>query len=219
MRRALAATLSGGLMACATDGAPPTPPPHVFAPMSTRLVQQGYGEEAHFAYCLTSDCPQVTPKKRPGAAIAGSASGKELAAAPQQAAFASRRAPTAAAPDEPLHSPTSAHTTVGFAFDQSALGADAVRRLDALLHALPAAPQVTITGYTDSSGPQPVNDRIALARARAVAAYLRTRTTLRPDRIEVSGRGRCCYVASNETPEGRARNRRVEIAIAAAHVL
>jgi len=50
-------------------------------------------------------------------------------------------------------------------------------------------------------------------RALTVADYLREVTTIEPSHIKSSGRGEYVPIADNSTPEGRARNRRVEIKI------
>jgi hypothetical protein len=50
------------------------------------------------------------------------------------------------------------------------------------------------------------------ASAAAVAQYLQARHPhLAGAEVNVDGRGVCCYATENDTPEGRARNRRVEI--------
>mgnify|MGYP000721283746 FL=1 len=57
------------------------------------------------------------------------------------------------------------------------------------------------------------NNVLSMYRALAVANYLRDTTTLDPAYIKSSGRGEYVPIADNATPEGRARNRRVEIKI------
>ena len=71
---------------------------------------------------------------------------------------------------------------------------------------------VDITGYTDSTGPDDLNQRLSEARARSVAQYLESRKVL-PQRIVTRGMGPQNPIASNDTPEGRALNRRVEITL------
>jgi outer membrane protein OmpA-like peptidoglycan-associated protein len=71
---------------------------------------------------------------------------------------------------------------------------------------------VDIIGYTDSTGPLDFNQRLSLQRAESVARYLESQKVL-PERILTEGRGPANPVASNATPEGRARNRRVEITL------
>ena len=50
-------------------------------------------------------------------------------------------------------------------------------------------------------------------RALSVANFIRDKTCLNPAHIKSSGRGDYDPVADNSTPEGRARNRRVEIKV------
>ncbi|RMF24966.1 MAG: hypothetical protein D6760_02235 [Deltaproteobacteria bacterium] len=89
---------------------------------------------------------------------------------------------------------------VRFAFDSADLTPAARRVLDGLRGSGP----VSVSGYTDAIGSKAYNDRLARARAMAVAAHLRA-IGVRVDRVE--GRGKCCYVASPRD----ARNRRAEI--------
>ena len=54
---------------------------------------------------------------------------------------------------------------------------------------------------------------LLMYRALYVADYMRNITTIDPSHIKSSGRGEYVPIADNSTPEGRARNRRVEIKI------
>ena len=75
---------------------------------------------------------------------------------------------------------------------------------------------IRIVGHTDNSPIRtvrfPSNFELSLARAKAVAAVLRPSLT-DPGRIDIEGKGPDAPIAGNTTPEGRARNRRVEIFI------
>lgn len=73
--------------------------------------------------------------------------------------------------------------------------------------------QVTIVGHTDSSGSDAINNPLSLNRAASTRDYLVNRG-VSPNRIIVDGRGSREPVAGNDTPENRARNRRVEIFVA-----
>lgn len=74
--------------------------------------------------------------------------------------------------------------------------------------------QMTVEGYTDSRGTDSFNEQLSQRRADAVRGYLVTRG-VPSDRIQAVGRGEASPVASNDSPEGRANNRRVEIVIGA----
>jgi hypothetical protein len=67
-----------------------------------------------------------------------------------------------------------------------------------------------ITGYTDNQGDSAGNKRLSEARANAVKAYL-VRNGLEASHIKTFGRGAEKSLAPNDTEEGRAKNRRVEI--------
>jgi outer membrane protein OmpA-like peptidoglycan-associated protein len=69
---------------------------------------------------------------------------------------------------------------------------------------------VTIVGHTDSTGGDAINGPLSLDRAAHTRDYLSTRGVA-AGRITVEGRAAREPVASNDTPGGRARNRRVEI--------
>lgn len=73
--------------------------------------------------------------------------------------------------------------------------------------------RVTVVGHTDSTGSDAINNPLSVNRAAAVRDYLTTRGVA-AGRIAIDGRGAREPVASNDTAEGRARNRRVEIFVA-----
>src|SRR5579883_107943 len=75
---------------------------------------------------------------------------------------------------------------------------------------------IRIDGYTDTDPIKtlafPSNWELSEARAKAVAALLKPELS-KPDRIVVSGKGSDNPIAPNDTPENKAKNRRVEISI------
>lgn len=68
---------------------------------------------------------------------------------------------------------------------------------------------VTITGYTDSTGPEEYNMQLSLRRAQAVVDYLKSIGV--QVNLEAIGKGENDPVADNSTKEGRAQNRRVVV--------
>lgn len=73
-----------------------------------------------------------------------------------------------------------------------------------------AETRVLIEGYTDSRGSAEYNQDLSRRRAQAVSVALESRGTAN-NRVNIAGRGESLPVASNDTSEGRQRNRRVEI--------
>ena len=72
--------------------------------------------------------------------------------------------------------------------------------------------QLVIVGHTDSTGSDQHNQVLSEKRAGAVAQYFLTRNVI-PQRLSAYGKGKSEPIASNATPEGRQRNRRVDITI------
>lgn len=76
---------------------------------------------------------------------------------------------------------------------------------------------IEIEGHTDnvpmSGAKYSNNDELSSGRALSVFNYLLSVTTLDPAEVKHSGRGEYLPIADNSTPEGRSRNRRVEIKI------
>jgi outer membrane protein OmpA-like peptidoglycan-associated protein len=71
---------------------------------------------------------------------------------------------------------------------------------------------IEVAGHTDSTGSDQYNQQLSARRADAVAAYLKTRS-VRSDRIITVGAGEAHPVATNDTPDGRQLNRRVELTL------
>jgi outer membrane protein OmpA-like peptidoglycan-associated protein len=82
----------------------------------------------------------------------------------------------------------------------------------ALLKQHPEMKHVKIEGHTDNTGPKEYNDRLSKERAETVKKALIQRG-IAADRLETEGYGPSKPMAPNETPAGRARNRRVEFTI------
>ncbi len=101
---------------------------------------------------------------------------------------------------------------VTFATNSSNISADFYRVLDSVALVLNEFDKtyVDIVGHTDSTGPLELNQRLSEARAVSVARYLESQKVVSP-RIITRGAGPSQPIASNDTPGGRALNRRVEI--------
>ncbi len=72
---------------------------------------------------------------------------------------------------------------------------------------------IVVSGHTDSTGSAELNLQLSKDRAQTVANFLSQVGNIDPSRITSNGYGKEKPVASNESAEGRAENRRVEILI------
>jgi len=71
--------------------------------------------------------------------------------------------------------------------------------------------EVQVIGHTDSTGPEAYNQKLSERRANSVGDFIE-RMKQSPDaNVETSGMGESQPIASNDTKEGRATNRRVKI--------
>jgi outer membrane protein OmpA-like peptidoglycan-associated protein len=86
-----------------------------------------------------------------------------------------------------------------------------LQKLSTILNKYPDT-QILIEGHTDSDGNEDYNMDLSLRRANSVQNYM-TSQQVQPIRMHTQGYGETQPVASNETVEGKAQNRRVEIAI------
>lgn len=71
--------------------------------------------------------------------------------------------------------------------------------------------KIKIYGYTDDAGADAANKGLSRRRAEAVMAWLTSKGKISADRISLYAEGEARPVASNETPDGRQQNRRVEV--------
>jgi outer membrane protein OmpA-like peptidoglycan-associated protein len=103
---------------------------------------------------------------------------------------------------------------VNFDFDKSNIRADARPVLDEAINILKTESGISVVaeGHTDAVGTDAYNQRLSERRARAVKDYL-VNGGISPSRIETVGYGEAQPVASNETADGRAQNRRTELRV------
>lgn len=103
---------------------------------------------------------------------------------------------------------------VTFGVDQTELseGAKSVLNSVVLVAKEYSKTQLNVLGYTDSSGSDSYNLRLSQVRASEVANYL-TSKGLASSRVRSQGKGESSPIASNNSAEGRAQNRRVEIVL------
>jgi OOP family OmpA-OmpF porin len=113
-----------------------------------------------------------------------------------------------------MYEKTTLSTTTLFDFDKSTLkeeGKVALHELDDDIKAKGAkVVDIDVIGHTDSTGPEDYNMALSLRRAQAVADYIISEG-IDASIIDVSGEGESNPIASNDTREGRAENRRVDI--------
>ncbi len=143
--------------------------------------------------------------------------GREADLARQEADLASAMVAEALAADAPLPpsrnvGPATVYTLAGSAFasGRATLTTEANASLRRLGMSL-GARTVEVVGFTDSQGGAAANQALSKRRAEAVSAILQESGA--SGAIRTDGRGAADPVADNGTPEGRAKNRRVEITV------
>jgi OOP family OmpA-OmpF porin len=159
-----------------------------------------------------------------------------VAAAPPPEPAPIAREAVVAPPPEPCHAPagfqvdanchiieqTVVVRAVDFEFNSTKLTVPAQHTLDEVAAALLTQPElnVEVQGHTDSIGTDSYNLGLSQRRADAVRAYLTSRG-LSAGVLTARGFGKTKPIASNETAEGRAQNRRVafEVTNGFAHVI
>lgn len=110
----------------------------------------------------------------------------------------------------PLVSQTIPFTAGGTAFSSEA--EKKLRKLASAIRKGGGTVLVVVEGHADAAGIKADNDKLALARALAVSDYL-TKHGVPRLRITARGRGSNQPIASNDIPEGRGRNRRVDVRV------
>ncbi len=101
-----------------------------------------------------------------------------------------------------------------FASSSANLSARSNATLDALAKVAKGCSKgrIRVEGHTDSTGRASFNKTLSERRAMAVANYL-TKAGVKKDRVEAVGYGQEKPVASNNTAQGRAKNRRIEFTV------
>ena len=96
--------------------------------------------------------------------------------------------------------------------DLAPAGTAALDKVAALLAANPTL-KAEVRGFTDDQGDSVKNEQLSLARAQAVVTAL-TGKGIAAGRLEARGLGEANPIADNTTEAGRAKNRRVQFALA-----
>src|SRR5579863_10734811 len=101
---------------------------------------------------------------------------------------------------------------VHFDFNKSDIRADSEPILEEAAETLRSRPnlRVDVNGYCDAIGGDEYNLKLSYRRAAAVVKYLANKG-IAADRMTPHGFGKTDFVATNDTDEGRAENRRVEL--------
>jgi len=104
-------------------------------------------------------------------------------------------------------------TAVHFGFDRDNLTKEARDALDQLASSVPNTKGyiITVEGATDSTGDAEYNYALSQRRADAVIQYLASQHNVPAYKIYLIGLGKDKPVESNQTRQGRAKNRRVEV--------
>jgi len=106
-----------------------------------------------------------------------------------------------------------------FAFNSSNLPPSAQREVDSFLSDLKGdtaesgSTIFVVAGHTDNAGKDEYNYELGKKRAEAVSRYLITQKRLDPMRVMAVSYGESVPANDNTTPQGRAKNRRVEILV------
>ncbi len=172
-----------------------------------RMAQVEFGSQAKFVACPDESCPSRTPK------TLALAEPIRPVALPAPEPVPVRESPRQALP-EPLprqRTMTTQEMSLEFPFGGADLTPSARAKLRSAIGRVEKAKRIVIKGRTDSVGAEPANDRIALARAVTVRNFIRQLAPAAGGVIVVESKGSCCYVADNDSPVARARNRRVEL--------
>lgn len=106
---------------------------------------------------------------------------------------------------------------VGLSFPSGSAALEAehyplMEKVEAAINVFPRS-QLVVEGHTDSYGGDESNMRLSQARADAVMQYMINALRVPSYRLTATGYGETRPIASNETAEGRAKNRRIDLVI------
>jgi outer membrane protein OmpA-like peptidoglycan-associated protein len=103
-----------------------------------------------------------------------------------------------------------------FGYDQSSLSDEGKLAISRIVNELRKEKKwllVRVDGHTDSIGSEDYNDQLSIKRAIAAATSMVLQDGFDPARIFVKGFGERQPIGANDTPEGRAGNRRIELLV------
>lgn len=106
------------------------------------------------------------------------------------------------------------HTQISFTSGGAQMTRESVQLVSQIAGKIKACPgvAVTVVGYTDNVGSESINQSLSAVRAKAVAAEL-VSDGVAADHVSSHGAGSANPIAGNDTPAGRAQNRRVAITV------
>ncbi|MEO0576164.1 MAG: OmpA family protein [Pseudomonadota bacterium] len=87
-----------------------------------------------------------------------------------------------------------------------------LEQVEAAIDVFPRS-NITVEGHTDSYGSDASNETLSQSRADAVVQYMLNAMRIPSSRLTATGFGESRPIANNETAEGRARNRRIDVVI------
>ena len=214
MKTGMALTLSALLVGCANQNFKPA---EVLCPLVGAVAGAGI-----LGAATDSDEAGVYV----GGAVLGGALGyflcHERTPPPVAAAPAPAPTPAPAAPPPPPPPPAPAAGTkimslegTNFDFNKSTLRPEAIAKLDHAAEVMQqnAGIKVNVEGHTDSVGSDSYNQQLSQRRAQAVVKYL-VGKGIDAGRLMPAGYGESRPAATNDTAEGRAQNRRVDLVVA-----
>lgn len=136
------------------------------------------------------------------------------APAPAAAAPAAAPRPAPAPPAPPAATKVTYAADAFFDVNKSVVKPEGKAKMDDLVSKIKGINLEVIiaVGHTDSDGSDAANQKLSVARAEAVKAYLVSKG-IEKNRVYTEGKGEKQPVADNKTKEGKAKNRRVEIEV------
>lgn len=174
------------------------------APVASGYQQLDKGASQAYVYC--QPCVQHTPKTLSAAPLVERARAEQKTA--DTASLARAPSHAASAPEEAIVS-----LAVHFDSDSAKLDQAAQETLKAYCQAATTLDGVTVTGHTDATGSSARNQVLAQQRASSTSQFLRVCAEQlgKPVHVIEQAHAACCYAATNDTPQGRAMNRRADI--------
>ncbi len=106
-------------------------------------------------------------------------------------------------------------STLNFPGDTATITADTAKRLDAIARLFKGyeSRKLLIQGHTADVGDKKSQQELSLKRAKAVGDYFVRKGVVKASQLTFEGKGGSVPLAKNDTEEGRAKNRRVEITL------